>query len=551
MAFQVADLWEHIAEAFGDRVAVVDDDGRRLTYAELDAAANRFAHALAGSGVGAGDHVGLALYNSVGHVVAILGAYKRRAVPVNVNYRYTARELDHVAREGRLRALFHDRDDDLVASVKAMTAAPALTCVLDDFLATTDDQPSTRAFGPRSGDDRAVIFTGGTTGLPKGVVWRQEDLFFAALGGGNPGGPPITAPDQIADAVRANPAQRITPFLPPGHPGLGPAGCVTMALGPLVHAGGLWGSVSTLLGAGTVVLNTRRHIDMHHVLDLVARHQVVNLTLVGDTSARPLLAALAERDDPHRDTASMLLLGSGATIFSADIKLALLRAMPSVLATLEAIGSSEYPSQAVSVVGRSALDDAAPPPSSLTFAPKPDTLIVDDDLVPIPPGSGRAGRLATTGRVPIAYLGDPDRTARTMVTIEGRAFVIPGDYAIADADGTIHLLGRGSLCINTGGEKVYPEEVEAVLKQHDGVADVLVVGAPDDRYGARVVAVVAPIDASTPPTLEALRAHARAELAGYKLPRALVLVDTIPRSPAGKGDYAWAQEQARVAASPH
>jgi acyl-CoA synthetase (AMP-forming)/AMP-acid ligase II len=549
MAFQVADLFEHIADAFGGQLAVVDDDGGRLSYAELDAAANRFAHALAGAGVAAGDHVGLALYNSVGHVVAILGAYKRRAVPVNVNYRYTARELDHVAREGRLRALFHDRDDDLVASVKAMTAAPALTCVLDDFLAATDDQPAARAFGPRSGDDRAVIFTGGTTGLPKGVVWRQEDLFFAALGGGNPGGPPITAPEQIADAVRANPAQRITPFLPAGHPGLGPAGCVTMALGPLVHAGGLWGSVSTLLGAGTVVLNTRRHVDMHHVLDLVARHEVVNLTLVGDTSGRPLLAALAERDDPARDTASLLLLGSGATIFSADVKLALLRAMPSELATLEAIGSSEYPSQAVSVVGRAALDDAAgaTPPSSLTFAPKAETIIVDDDLRPIPPGTGRSGRLATGGRVPIGYLGDPDRTARTMVTIDGRAFVIPGDYAIADADGTIHLLGRGSLCINTGGEKVYPEEVEAVVKQHDRVADVLVVGAPDDRYGSRVVAVVAPVDPSAPPTLDAVREHARTQLAGYKLPRALVLVDAIPRSPAGKGDYAWAQEQAAAA----
>jgi 3-oxocholest-4-en-26-oate---CoA ligase len=427
--------------------------------------------------------------------------------------------------------------------VKAMSSAPPLTAVLDEFIAAAAEQPATRSFQPRSGDDLAVILTGGTTGLPKGVVWRQEDLFFAALGGGNPGGAPITAPEQLADAIRANPAQRITPFLPPGHPGLGPNGCVTMALGPLVHAGGLWGSVSTLLGAGTVVLNTRRHIDMHHVLDLVARHEVVNLTLVGDTSARPLLAALAQRDDPARDTASLLLLGSGATIFSADMKLALLRAMPSVLATLEAIGSSEYPSQAVSVVGRAALEGDATP-QSLTFAPKADTIIVDDDLRPITPGSGRSGRLATGGRVPVGYLGDPDRTARTIATIDGTRYVMPGDYAVADADGTIHLLGRGSLCINTGGEKVYPEEVEAVLKQHDGVADVLVVGAPDDRYGERVVAVVAPHDTGAPPTLAQLQAHARASLAGYKVPRALVVADAIPRSPAGKGDYAWAQQLA-------
>jgi fatty-acyl-CoA synthase len=308
-----------------------------------------------------------------------------------------------------------------------------------------------------------------------------------------------------------------------------------------VHASGQWGALGTLLAGGTLVLNTRRHMDMHHVLALIERERVVMLTLVGDTSARPLLAARAE----HRsDTSSLLMFGSGGSILSSDVKEALLREFPSVLVILEAIGSSESPAQAVSIVTR----DARPFPS-LTFAPKADTIVVDEELRPIPPGSGRAGRLATRGRVPVAYHGDAERTRNTFVTIDGDRWSVPGDFAIADADGTIHLLGRGSLCINTGGEKVYPEEVEAVLTTHAAIADALVVGVADPTWGQRVVAVVAPADPAAPPTLESVHDFVRARLAGYKVPRGVVIVDEIRRSAAGKGDYEWALAVAAESAS--
>jgi acyl-CoA synthetase (AMP-forming)/AMP-acid ligase II len=230
---------------------------------------------------------------------------------------------------------------------------------------------------------------------------------------------------------------------------------------------------------------------------------------------------------------------------SGDVKDALMAAIPSVLAIVEGIGSSESPAQAVALTTRG----GAPSPS-LTFAPKADTMVVDEvTLRPIAPGTGVVGRLATRGRVPVGYYKDPERSARTFVEIDGERWSLPGDMATIDADGTIHLLGRGALCINTGGEKVYPEEVEAVLKTHPGVGDAVVLGAPDEQYGQRVVAVVAPVDGADAPDLESLQTHCRAHLAGYKVPRAVYAADTIPRSPAGKADYAWAREFVTTATS--
>src|SRR5262245_35453205 len=211
--------------------------------------------------------------------------------------------------------------------------------------------------------------------------------------------------------------------------------------------------------------------------------------------------------------------------------------MPSVAVVLEGIGSSESPSQAVSVVAQ-----GTSAPASLTFAPKAETIILDDEMQPISPGTGRVGRLATRGRAPVGYYKDAERSARTFVTVDGERYTLPGDMASIDADGTIHLHGRGSLCINTGGEKVYPEEVEAALKAHDDVFDALVVGAPDERWGERVVAVVQAVDGASP-TLDVLDAHCRTMLAGYKVPRALYVVDEIPRNAAGKPDYTWAKAQ--------
>jgi fatty-acyl-CoA synthase len=486
-------------------------------------------------GVRLGEHVGLYLKSCPEFLEAMLGAYKMRAVPININDRYVAAEVEGVARDADAVGIVMDASRPGSAAELAAPGRWVLTaCAGGGYEAALAAESPGRDFGERSGDDHYILYTGGTTGRPKGVVWRQEDIFFTAIGGGNPGGDPLTAPEELVPATLGNPNQRIGVFIPPDDPG--PGEFVGLSLGPLGHASGQWLALGALLGGGTLVLYDSPSLDIAHLLDLVARERVGMLTLVGDATARPLLDAL--RAEPDRwDTSSVRLLGSGGSILSGEVKDGLLAAMPSVAVVLEAIGSSESPSQAVSVTAQGA---AAPP--SLTFAPKPDTIVVDDDMQPIPPGAGRVGRLATRGRSPIGYYKDPDASARTFVEIDGARYTLPGDMASIDADGTIHLHGRGSLCINTGGEKVYPEEVEAALKGHDAVFDALVVGAPDERWGERVVAVVQAVDGASP-TLEELDAHCRTTLAGYKVPRALYVVDEIRRNPAGKPDYTWAKTQ--------
>jgi 3-oxocholest-4-en-26-oate---CoA ligase len=498
---------------------------RRLTYRELDVRSSRLAHGLAAHGVDVGQHVGLLMHDSVEHVETMLACYKRRAVPINVNWRYTHDELAY---------LFADAD--LVALVCEPSLRPARTPPITietgpQFEATISSGAAERAFGPRSGDDRYVLYTGGTTGSPKGVVWRQEDIIFAVLGGGNSGGPPVTRPEDVDHTVMAHRAQRLRAFLPPGDPG--PEQFVQLALGPLMHASGQWSALTTLLGGGKVVLNPDHHVDMARILTLIGQEGVVSLNLVGDVSALPLLAELAAHPGRY-DTSSLRLMGSGGTMLTGWVKSALLDAIPTVLAISEAVGSSEAPVEAASVATRE-----AGAPESLRFAARADTAVLDDDLRPVTPGSGAIGRVATRGRIPIGYHNDPEKTARTFVTVDGTRWSLPGDMATVDSDGSIRLLGRGSMCINTGGEKVYPEEVEAVLKTHTAVADALVVGRPHPRLGEQVAVLVQPRE--DPPTLEQLQEHCRPRLAGYKIPRHLVVVDRLTRSPSGKPDYAWAR----------
>ena len=534
MQFNFADCFELVADTVPDRLAVVSGD-RRLTYATLDERSTRVAHVLAAAGVGVGEHVGLYVHNRAEHLEAMLGCYKRRAVPINVNYRYGSDELAYLFADSEIVALVYGAEYRQI--VRALR--PRLTNVRVLIEVGDGGQPAaptTRAFRPRSADDRYVLYTGGTTGKPKGVVWRQEDMFFATLGGGNPGGTPVENPAEIAQTVLVNRSQRLTPFLRPGDPE--PEQFVVLALGPLMHASGQWSALGTLLAGGTVVIYTGRSIDMAHVLRLVERERVVMLTLVGDASARPLLDEI-EADPSRYDTSSLQLLGSGGAILSSDVKQRLLAAIPTVLAITEAIGSSESPVQAVAVARR---DEE--PSQTMRFDARETTMVVDDELRPIAAGSGLVGRLATRGRVPLGYYRDADRSARTFVEIDDARWALPGDMATVDADGSIRLLGRGSLCINTGGEKVYPEEVEAVVKTVPGITDAIVVGAPDERFGQRVVVVAAA--AGLAPTLDEIREHCRSSLAGYKLPRALVLVDHVERSPAGKPDYRWASDIART-----
>ncbi|HSO95248.1 MAG TPA: AMP-binding protein [Acidimicrobiia bacterium] len=530
MEFNIADLFECVADHVPERVALSCQD-RHLRYDTLDDRANRLAHGLAGLGVTAGDHVACYLRTGVEYIETMLACYKLRAVPINVNDRYVTDEVAAVVADADAVALIADPDlpadlDTVAARLPALRATLTVGPDYDDLL---DRSPPDRDFAPRSADDHYILYTGGTTGRPKGVMWRQEDIFFAALGGGNAGGPPIERPEAIGPLAVTNRTQRLGPFLPPGDPG--PDQFVALALGPLAHASGQWSALGTLLGGGRVVLYPERHMDLARVLELVERERVVMLNLVGDASGRPLLEQLRAAPDAV-DTSSLRLLGSGGSLLSADVKHGLLAALPTVLTVMEAIGSSEAPVQAIALV---APTDG--PTQSLHFAGRDTTMVVDDDLTPIPPGSARVGRLATTGRVPLGYYNDAEKTAATFVEIDGRRWTLPGDMATVDADGSIRLLGRGSQSINTGGEKVYPEEVEAVLRAHPDVADAVVVGCPDPRFGERVAAVVAPTTPDAPPTLEHLQAHCRGQLAGYKVPRELHVVDTVDRTPAGKPDY--------------
>jgi acyl-CoA synthetase (AMP-forming)/AMP-acid ligase II len=540
--FNFADCFELVADTVPDRIAIVSGE-RRRTYADVDERTTRFAHALADAGIGIGEHVGLYLHNRGEHLEAMLACYKRRAVPINVNYRYGPEELRYLFDDADVVALVYG--SEYRETVEALRPQlPKLRVLIEVGDAPASDARSyedaiaaastTRAFAPRSPDDHYILYTGGTTGMPKGVVWRQEDMFFATLGSGNPGGPPITRPEEITQTVLVNRSQRLTPFLRPGDPE--PEQFVVLALGPLMHASGQWSSLGTLLAGGTVVVYAEASIDMARVLSLVERERVVMLTLVGDASARPLLAQLDAHPGRY-DTSSLQLLGSGGAILSAEVKQRLLAEIPSVIAITEAIGSSESPVQAVAVARRDGEQG-----QTLRFDARETTMVVDDDLRPIAAGSGIVGRLATKGRVPLGYYRDEARSARTFVEIDGARWALPGDMATVAADGSIQLLGRGSMCINTGGEKVYPEEVEAVVRGPHAIADAVVVGEPDEQYGQRVVVVAEADDPAAPPTIDELRAYCRPHLAGYKLPRALVLVEHVERSAAGKPDYRWAAD---------
>jgi acyl-CoA synthetase (AMP-forming)/AMP-acid ligase II len=552
--WNIADLFEAVVDTVPDRIALVSG-ATRLTFGELDARANRLAHGLVALGLGAGDHVGCYLHNDAEHVETMLAAYKLRAVPINVNYRYVDDELAYLFTDAELAGVVYGAE--FRAHVNAVAPrVPTLRVVVEatpaagpppspdvaradgvaDYEAVVVSGAPTRGFGPRSPDDHYVLYTGGTTGHPKGVVWRQEDIIFAALGGGNVGGPPLERPEDIAISVVENRAQRIGPFLPPGHPGLDQF--VGLGLGPLMHAGGQWSALGTLLGGGTCVLDPGRHLDPARVCALMEREGVVSINVIGDAQARPF-ADLLDARGGEWDLSSLLLFGSGGTMLSADVKARLLAAIPSLLGILEGLGSSESPVQGVAITRR----DGAP--SALTFASRDTTLVLDDDYRPVEPGSGVVGRVATTGRLPLGYYNDPEKTAATFVEVDGRRFAFPGDMATVDADGSMRLLGRGSLCINTGGEKVYPEEVEAALKTHAGVLDAVVVGVPDPRFGERVAAVVSTVAGGDAVTLDGLQEHCRTHVAGYKVPRALVIVDEVQRSAAGKPDYRWAKEVAR------
>ena len=520
--FNMADVWEAIADRVADREALVCD-GETRTYAELEANANRIAHALAAEGVGAGDHVGVYLGNCPAYLETMLGAWKLRAVPINVNYRYVADELRYLLDDARVKVLVHavettDRVAEVASRVESLreTWSVGLGGTLAAVMAA--GSPG-RDFGPRSNDDHYVIYTGGTTGMPKGVVWRQEDAFFACIGGGDPMrmSGPVERPEELVD--------RIIDFDFTAYP-----------LAPLIHAAAQWTSLSWFFCGARVVLHGGS-FDARAVWETIAKENVSTMIMVGDAMARPLADAWDEFG-PF-EVPSLFAIGSGGAPLSPYLKERFREMLPNTVLT-DGFGSSETGAQ-----GSQRIEPGATSGKGGTRFDRmgPGTTVLADDRTEVQPGSGVVGRVALTGRVPLGYLHDPLKTADTFVEVDGRRWVITGDAATVAEDGSINLLGRGSVSINTGGEKVFPEEVEAALKSHPSVYDAVVVGVPDERWGERVVAVVEPVEGETP-TLDDLAAHCRASIAGYKVPRDLVLVAQVVRSPVGKADYPWAKRTA-------
>jgi 3-oxocholest-4-en-26-oate---CoA ligase len=530
--FNIADLFESLADAIPDRPALVCGD-RRLTYAELDVRATRLANALRARGVKAGDHLGLYLYNSAEFVEAVFAAFKLRAVPININYRYVDDELSFLFRNADLVALLHQRE--LTPRVAAVAAGvPALRTFVavedgsdhdlaplgaaryEDLMAGAS---AARDFGPRSGDDHYIIYTGGTTGMPRGVIRRHEDVFFAGLQGGNPGGAPIESPEELGPAAR----DREAPI-------------TMLPAAPFIHGAAQWAAIIGLFTGGKVVVAPGRRYDARLICRLIAAEGVNTITVVGDAMARPLVEALSEPGAAY-DMSSLMVLVSAGAVLSENVKEELQALLPHAM-VLNSFGATEAGHQGTTYPGGSPRATGRP-----TFFMDDSNTVLGDDLRPLEPGSGVVGKLARRGRLPIGYYNDPEKTAATFPTIDGERWVLPGDLATIEADGQITVFGRGAVCINSGGEKIFPEEVEAVLKAHPAVEDAVVVGLPDDRWGQRVAAVVQPRPGAEV-TLALLDAHCRASIAGYKVPRQLRVVPEIVRHPSGKPDYRWAREAA-------
>lgn len=531
MAFNLADLFEHAVDAVPERLALVVGDERR-SYAELEAKVNQAAHLLAANGVSVGDWVGLYATNSAAHVELMMACYKLRAVPVNINFRYLDDELAYVVRDGGLVGLVYDADLSprvervlgVIDTVRARVAigGPAPDAV--DYDATVGSHAPDRDFGERSGDDLYLCYTGGTTGFPKGVVWRQEDVFFGLGGGFDPYTNKPVPDDQFLAARAAD-----------------QNGLISLTMAPLMHGAGQWGCMRFFFEGGTAVLQPK--FDPVDAWRTVEREGVNTMTITGDAMGRPLIEAVLELDAAGEtpDLSSWFVCASTAVVFSQSVKDQFLDRFPNLM-LLDSIGSTETGQSGMSAVTKGSKMNAGGP--TVTASPEATVLDPANGWRPVTPGAGVIGRVARSGHIPLRYHNDPEKSAETFIIgDDGNRYSVAGDNALLEADGSITLLGRDSVCINSGGEKIFTEEVEAAVKAHPDVYDAIIVGVPDERWGARVAAVIQPRPGRTP-TLDEISTHCRSLLASYKAPRELHLVDEVRRSAAGKPDYRWAKATA-------
>jgi 3-oxocholest-4-en-26-oate---CoA ligase len=532
VALNIADLAEHAIDAVPDRVALICGD-QQLTYAELEEKANRLAHYLVEQGVQKDDKVGLYCRNRIEIVIAMLGIIKAGAILVNVNYRYVEGELRYLFDNSDMVALVHERQySDRVANVLPETPNIKTILVVEDgsdndyssyggveFYSAIAESSPERDFGPRSADDIYLLYTGGTTGFPKGVMWRHEDIYRVLFGGTDfTTGEFVKDEYDLAKSAAANPPM------------------IRYPIPPMIHGATQSATWMALFAGQTTLLAPE--FDADAVWRAIHEHKVNMLFFTGDAMARPLLDALLAHQDAGNeyDLSSLFVLTSTAALFSTSIKEKFLELLPNRVIT-DSIGSSETGFGGISIVTKG---------QSHTGGPRVQidktTVVLDEEGNEVEPGSGVRGFIAKRGNIPVGYFKDEKKTAETFKTFHGVRYAIPGDFATVEADGSVTMLGRGSVSINSGGEKIYPEEVEAALKGHPDVFDALVVGVPDPRFGQHVAAVVHARE-GTRPTLAHLDAFVRSEIAGYKVPRSLWLVDEIKRSPAGKPDYRWAKEQ--------
>jgi acyl-CoA synthetase (AMP-forming)/AMP-acid ligase II len=531
MRTQFGSIWEAIADVVPDQTAVVQGE-RRVSWRDYEQRAARLAQAILDADIRAGGKVGMYLYNSPEYCETNFAALKMRCVPINVNYRYLDNELLYLLDNADIEALvFHTSLADRVVRVLPQLENVRLLVEVDDGPAadgTThvdgavryDDLQATVAPAERyepKGEELYIFYTGGTTGMPKGVMYPLEEFteFFLRSYPPMIGLQPIEDPNEMLETARR--------LYDDGTP------LVAMSGPPLMHGTGCWlGMMVPHLFGGTAVLLSGRGLDPVEVWDTVEREGVQHLIVVGDAFAKPLLRALDEAPD-RWDLSSLGLMISSGAMFSAEVKHGLIGHIPG-LAIADVLGATE------GGVGTSITTKDTPKTETATFSLNPTTKVFAEDGREIEPGSGEIGSVANGGLVPIGYYKDPEKSARTFREVNGVRYSFPGDMATIAADGTLVLFGRGSNCINTGGEKVFPEEVEEALKVHPGVEDALVFGVPDDRFGQRVVGVVS-LSPGQNATSDEIVTDARTRLSSYKLPKEVLIVDEVPRAPNGKANY--------------
>ena len=535
MEFNAADIFEGVVDRVPDREAIVHGS-TRLTYKELDARSNKAANALKKLGIKKGSHIGIYAFNCVEWLEIMLGAYKLCAIPININYRYVEEELKYLIDNADMEAIFyHKQFSNKLENIKShLPLLKNFICIEDnsgegdvidksfnfeDLIANEDES---RLDVDRSGDDKYILYTGGTTGMPKGVVWRMEDVLMT-LGGGIDAvtGEKYPTPEAFADKCLQDQT-------------------IALALAPFMHGGAQWQSFNSFFSGWKLIINDQVSFDADYVWEVVAKEKVMNLTIMGDAMGRPLCDALPRAIEKGLDLSSLFVLSSTASVFSASIKDTILEYLPNLF-LIDAVGSSETGATGVNIHTKDGkLKDSGGGPK-FTKPNFSEILNLDTKEVIPPSDTETIGYLARKGHVPVAYYKDEEKSKKTFIEVGGVRYSIPGDMAKYEEDGQMTLLGRGSVSINSGGEKIFPEEVEMALKAHPNIFDCLVVGVKDDRWGQKVVAVIQRRE-NDELSLDDIKDVASKYIASYKMPKEIVFSELIERAPSGKPNYQWAQE---------